>query len=78
VSHEELLSEVCGLEYIQDTANLSVYVRYLRGRASRGTALYLHRMGGYRFDAQAMGLPRDYLGPCSQDTLKKLCLRVNL
>ena len=30
VPHEELLTEVWGPEYVQDTANLSVYVRYLR------------------------------------------------
>jgi two-component system KDP operon response regulator KdpE len=30
VPHEELLAEVWGPEYVQETANLSVYVRYLR------------------------------------------------
>jgi DNA-binding response OmpR family regulator len=56
VPHEELLTEVWGPEYSQDTANLSVYVRYLREKLESipGEPRYICTEWGvgYRFARQ--------------------------
>jgi DNA-binding response OmpR family regulator len=53
VPHDELLTEVWGPEYIQETANLSVYVRYLREKleSAPGEPRYIVTEWGvgYRF-----------------------------
>jgi two-component system KDP operon response regulator KdpE len=57
VPHEELLTEVWGPEYIQETANLSVYVRYLREKleAVPGDPRYIFTEWGvgYQFGRQS-------------------------
>jgi two-component system KDP operon response regulator KdpE len=57
VPHEELLTEVWGPEYIQETANLYVYVRYLREKleAVPGDPRYIFTEWGvgYQFGRQS-------------------------
>jgi DNA-binding response OmpR family regulator len=59
VPHDELLREVWGPQYAEDTANLSVYVRYLREKieALPGDPDYiLTEWGvGYRFQSHSRG-----------------------
>ena len=61
VPHEELLTEVWGPEYIQETANLSVYVRYLREKLESvpGDPRYIFTEWGvgYRFGYLSAGTP---------------------
>jgi DNA-binding response OmpR family regulator len=61
VPHEELLKEVWGPEYMQDTANLSVYVRYLREKLESvpGEPRYIKTEWGvgYRFGSRHPGSP---------------------
>jgi two-component system, OmpR family, KDP operon response regulator KdpE len=61
VPHEELLTEVWGPEYIQETANLSVYVRYLREKleSAPGDPRYIFTEWGigYRFGYLSPGTP---------------------
>jgi len=67
VPHQELLTEVWGPEYVQDTANLSVYVRYLREKLEivPGEPRYICTEWGvgYRFDTLSGGSPDGLPGP---------------
>jgi DNA-binding response OmpR family regulator len=67
VPHAELLTEVWGPEYIQDTANLSVYVRYLREKLESvpGEPRYICTEWGvgYRFGTPSSGSQAGAGGP---------------
>jgi two-component system, OmpR family, KDP operon response regulator KdpE len=55
VPHAELLREVWGPQYAEDTANLSVYIRYLREKIEDAPGAPSHIVTewgiGYRFEA---------------------------
>lgn len=57
VSHRDLLSEVWGPEYAEDTASLQVYIRYLREKIEpdpKRPSYILTEWGiGYKFNARA-------------------------
>ena len=56
-THQELLRDVWGPEYVEETANLAVYIRYLREKLEEapGSPRYICTVWGvgYRFGGQA-------------------------
>jgi two-component system KDP operon response regulator KdpE len=73
VPHAELLTEVWGPEYVQDTANLSVYVRYLREKLeavpSEPRYICTEWGVGYRFEARPAESIPEVRGEAAEETL---------